>query len=287
MPSPTIVEKRAAFRRLHQQGCFVIPNPWDVGSARYLQHLGFPALATTSSGYAWSQGCRDNGVSREMALGHIAALAAATDVPLNADFEGGFAPDAAGVAENVRLCCRTGVAGLSIEDSTGDRARPLFAFDDAVDRVRAARAAIDESGGDVVLTARCEGFLVGVTDLEEVTRRLRAYASAGANCLYSPGVRTRDEIATVVAAVAPKPVNVLVGWPSDLTVADIAALGARRISVGGALARSAWGGFIRAARELAERGTFGGFAGAAPGADLDALFRADQETRSASRLSSP
>lgn len=276
MPSPTIDEKRAAFRHLHHHGCFVIPNPWDVGSARYLQSLGFAALATTSAGFAWTQGFADNGVSRDLALDHVAAIVAAVDVPVNADFEGGFASDPGGVAANVRLCCATGVAGLSIEDSTGDRALPLYELDTAVERIGAARSAIDGSGadGDVLLTARCEGFIAGLPDLDEVTRRLRAYAAAGADCLYAPGIRTREEIAAVVAAVAPKPVNVLVGWPSELTVPEIAALGARRVSVGGALARAAWGGFMRAAKELAERGTFGGFAAATPGADLEALFRA-------------
>jgi 2-methylisocitrate lyase-like PEP mutase family enzyme len=271
-----VAEKRAAFRRLHAQGCFVIPNPWDVGSALYLQHLGFPALATTSAGFAWSQGRPDNGATRDMALAHFAAVAAATDVPVNADFEGGYAADPAGVAANVRLCCATGVAGLSIEDSTGDAARPLYELAHAVERVRAAREAIDDCArgdGAVLLTARCEGFLVGVPDIEEVTRRLAAYAAAGADCLYAPHLKTREQIAAVVAAVAPRPVNVLVAWASELSVAAIAGLGARRISVGGALARAAWGGFMRAAQQLATEGTFGAFSAAAPGAELDALFR--------------
>ena len=278
MPTPS--EKRASFRKLHASGCFVIPNPWDVGSARYLQSLGFKALASTSSGFAWSQAMADNAITRDMALAHFAAMAEATDVPLNADFEGGFADDPQAVAENVRLCCDTGVAGLSIEDSTGDPARPLYDFDLALARVRAARAAIDKAGGEVVFTARCEGFLVGIADMEEVTRRLKAYSEAGADCLYAPAIKTREQIAAVVKAVAPKPVNVLIGWASDLSVADIAALGARRISVGGAMARAAWGGFIKAAREIAESGTFNGFAGAAPGAELNALFREDSAKRS-------
>lgn len=277
MPSPP--EKRAAFRKLHESGCFVIPNPWDVGSARYLQSLGYKALASTSSGYAWSQAMPDNGVPRDVALAHFAEMAAAADIPLNADFEGGFADDPDGVAESVRLCCGTGVAGLSIEDSTGDKAKPLYDFDLAVARVRAARAAIDKAGGDVIFTARCEGFLVGVADMSEVTRRLKAYSAAGADCLYAPAIKTREQIAAVVAAVAPKPVNVLIGWASDLSVADIAALGARRISVGGAMARSAWGGFMKAAKEIAETGTFNGFVGAAPGAELNALFSDDMTKR--------
>lgn len=277
MPSPS--EKRAAFRKLHESGCFVIPNPWDVGSARYLQSLGFKALASTSSGFAWSQAMPDNGITRDMALAHFTLMAAATDVPLNADFEGGFADDPDGVAESVRLCCSTGVAGLSIEDSTGDKAKPLYDFDLAVARVRAARAAIDKAAGDVVFTARCEGFLVGIADMSEVTRRLKAYAEAGADCLYAPAIKTREQIAEVIKAVAPKPVNILIGWASDLSVADIAALGARRISVGGAMARSAWGGFMKAAKEIATAGTFNGFVGAAPGAELNALFSDDVAKR--------
>lgn len=276
---PSISEKRAVFRKLHESGCFVIPNPWDVGSARCLQSLGFKALASTSSGFAWSQARPDNAITRDMALAHFTEMAAATDVPLNADFEGGFAHDPDGVGESVRLCCGTGVAGLSIEDSTGDASKPLYDFELAVARVRAARAAIDKAGGDVVFTARCEGFLVGVPDMNEITRRLKAYAEAGADCLYAPAIKTREQIAAVVKAVAPQPVNVLIGWASELSVADIAALGVRRISVGGAMARSAWGGFMKAARELAEAGTFNGFVGAAPGAELNVLFSEDVARR--------
>jgi 2-methylisocitrate lyase-like PEP mutase family enzyme len=220
-------------------------------------------------------------VPRDVMLAHFTELAAATDVPLNADFEGGYAEAPEGVAESVALCVKTGVAGLSIEDSTGDKANPLYPFDLAVARIKAARAAIDKSCEDVMLTARTEGFIRGRPDMDETLRRLRAFAEAGADCLYAPGIRTRDEIATVVNAVAPKPVNVLIGWPSDLTVKDIAKLGARRISVGGSLARSAWGGFIRAARQLADGGCFGGFADAAPAADLNAFFREDRTKRSA------
>jgi 2-methylisocitrate lyase-like PEP mutase family enzyme len=273
-------DKRRVFHRLHEAGCFVIPNPWDVGSARWLQSLGFKALATTSAGFAWSQGHPDNGISRDMALAHLAAMVAATDVPINADFENGFAPDAQGVAQNVGLAVEAGVAGLSIEDSTGHAAQPLFALDEAVARLRAARQAIDRRGGDTLLVGRAECFLVGRPDLDETITRLRAYASAGADCLYAPGLRTAEQIAAVVAAVAPKPVNLLVGWAAELTVADIAALGVRRISVGGALARAAWGGFVRAAKTLADEGRFDGFAQAAKGNELDAFFAADLKARS-------
>ena len=268
----SIADKRRAFQRLHDSGCFVIPNPWDAGSARYLQSLGFKALATTSAGFAWSKGCPDNGVSREMVLGHLRDMVAATEIPLNADFESGFATNAADVAESVRLAVETGVAGLSIEDSTGDAARPLYAIDDAVERIRAARRAIDKTGGDALLVGRAECFLVGRPDLAETITRLKAYAQAGADCLYAPGIRTREQIAAVVAAVAPKPVNLLVGAPSELTVNDIGALGVRRISVGGALARTAWAAFMHTARLIAEHGKFDGFASAAQGGELNSLF---------------
>ena len=270
--SPDIANKRRAFAALHQSGCFVIPNPWDAGSARYLQSLGFKALATTSAGFAWSHARADNGITRDMALAHLHEMVAAVDVPINADFETGFAPDAAGVAENVRLAVATGVAGLSIEDSTGDAGRPLFTLDEAVERIRAARGAIDRAGGGAMLVGRAECFLVGRPDLAETIARLQAYANAGADCLYAPGVTTREQIVALVEAVAPKPLNLLVGSASELTVADIAALGVRRISVGGALARSAWGGFMRSAQMLVEQGRFDGFADAASGKDLNALF---------------
>jgi len=269
---PSIADKRHAFQQMHEAGCFVIPNPWDVGSARFLQGLGFKALATTSSGFAWSQGRPDNGISRDMALAHLQEIVEATDLPLNADFESGFAADAAGVAESVRLAVGTGVAGLSIEDSTGSAAQPLYELDVAVARMRAARRAIDKAGGDTLLVGRAECFFVGRPDLEETIIRLKAYAQAGADCLYAPGIRTREQITAVVAAVAPKPFNLLVGSTSELTMQDIAALGVRRVSVGGALARSAWGGFMRAAKLLAEQGTFDGFANAASGNELNALF---------------
>jgi 2-methylisocitrate lyase-like PEP mutase family enzyme len=269
----SIADKRRAFHQLHKAGCFVIPNPWDIGSARYLQSLGFKALATTSSGFAWSHGRRDGGISRDMALAYFRDIVAATDLPVNADFESGFAEDAGGVAQSVRLAIDTGVAGLSIEDSTGDAKNPLYALDVAVDRVRAARKAIDEAGGDTLLVGRAEGFFVGRPDLDDTIRRLKAYANAGADCLYAPGIRTPDEIRAVVDAVAPKPFNLLVGSASKLTVKGIGDLGVRRVSVGGALARAAWGAFMRAASLLAAEGRFDGLANAASGPDLNSLFR--------------
>ena len=266
-----IPSRSRAFLHLHRSGCFVIPNPWDIGSARLLTQLGFKALATTSSGFAWSQGRSDNAMSLDETLGHLRAIARAVDVPVNADFEGGFAVDADAVAANVTLASTTGVAGLSIEDSTGDAQSPLFDFALAVERVAAARRAIDDSGTGLVLTARSEGFIVGRPDLAETIRRLVAFAEAGADCLYAPGIRATVDVASVVKAVAPKPVNVLVG--SDFaTVAALANLGVRRISVGGALARTAWSGFLDAAREIAERGTFTALARAIPFADLDGAF---------------
>ena len=273
----TVRDKRRAFRELHNQGCFVLPNPWDVGSARMLQGMGFKALATTSSGFAWSQAHADGQVARALVLEHLRAIAGATDLPVNADFESGFAGDSAGVAESVRMAIDTGVAGLSIEDSTGDPEHPLRDIDAALARLRAARAAIDEAGGDTLLVGRAENFIVGRPDLDDTLARLKAYAAAGADCLYAPGVRTREQIAAVVAAVAPKPVNLLIGWASDLTVQDVAAMGVRRISVGGALARAAWGGFLRAARGIAQHGRFDGFADAASGNDLNAFFKTARE----------
>lgn len=266
-------EKRRRFHELHRSGCFVIPNPWDAGSARYLQALGFEALATTSSGFAWSQGFPDGGMSREAVLAHLRALVEATDLPINADFEHGYAHDPDGVAESVRLAVETGVAGLSIEDSTGDAAKPLYDPDDAVARVRAARKAIDRAGGDTLLVGRAECFLVGRPDIDETISRLQAYAGAGADCLYAPGIRSPEHIRRVVDAVAPKPVNLLVGYASSVSVKEIAALGVRRISVGGALARAAWGGFMRAAKMLAEQGRFDGFGDAMPHDTLQSLMR--------------
>jgi 2-methylisocitrate lyase-like PEP mutase family enzyme len=269
---PSIADKRRAFHKLHESGCFIIPNPWDVGSARYLQGLGFKALATTSSGFAWSHGHGDGGMSRDRVLDHLTDMVEATDLPINADFEHGFAPDAAGVADSVRLAVESGVAGLSIEDSTGEAAQPLYELDDAVERIRAARKAIDKAGGDTLLVGRAECFLVGRPDIDHTIQRLKAYANAGADCLYAPGIRTAEHISAVVAAVAPKPVNLLMGWPGEFTLAQIAALGVRRVSVGGALARSAWGGFMRAAKLLLEQGKFDGFNGAASGNELDQFF---------------
>jgi 2-methylisocitrate lyase-like PEP mutase family enzyme len=273
--------RRAAFRALHERGCFVIPNPWDPGSAAYLQHLGFPALATSSGGFAFARGLPDGerAVTLDMALEHIAEIAAATDLPVNADFQAGYADDPEGVGRNVARCVATGVAGLSIEDATGDPGRPLYDLPLAVDRVRAARAAIDASATGVLLTARAECFLVGHADpLRESIRRLQAYAEAGADVLYAPGPTQPDDLRSIVSAVAPKPVNVLMGASTGLRTRDLAALGARRISVGSALARAAWGAFARAARALAEEGSFAGFEGAMPYRDLDALF-AERGTR--------
>src|SRR5437762_10411504 len=252
---PTTAEKRATFRRLHASGCFVIPNPWDIGTVKYLQSMGFKALATTSAGFAWSRGHADGAVARDEMLAHIAELSVAADVPMNADFEGGYAHEPAGVAESVRLCCATGVSGLSIEDSTGNKEKPLYDIPFAVERMKAARAAIDKAAPDLMLTGRAEGFISGVPDLEQMIARLKAYANAGADCLYAPGIKTREQIEAVVKAVAPKPVNLLTPG-SHMTVAKLAQLGVRRISVGGALARTAWTGFIAAAQEIAREGTF-------------------------------
>jgi len=276
---PSIADKRRAFQQLHAAGCFVIPNPWDIGSARFLQGLGFKALATTSSGFAWSQGRPDGGITRDSALAHLEEIVAATDLPVNADFENGFALDAADVAESVRLAIATGVAGLSIEDSTGDAAKPLYEVGAAVERIRSARRAIDKAGGDTLLVGRAECFLHGRPDLEETIGRLKAYAQAGADCLYAPGIRMREQIVAVVAGVAPQPLNLLVGSASNLTLQEIAALGVRRVSVGGALARSAWGGFMQAAKLIAEQGKFDGFASAASGNELNSFFRDDVKKR--------
>ena len=261
-------DRVAAFRRLHSAGCFVMPNPWDVGSARALEQLGFPALATTSAGFAWTTGRADNGVSLDQTLDHLRAVSDAVAVPVNADFEGGFAVEPEQVAEHVRRAADTGIAGLSVEDSTGDEELPLHDVDLAVERIRAARQAIDASGTGIVLTARSEGFVVGRPDIDETVRRLRAYSDAGADCLYAPRISTVEQVTAVVTAVAPKPVNLLVNAPF-VTVAEAAALGVRRISVGGTLARTAWGGFLEAAREIAQSGTFSRFEGLP---DVDALF---------------
>jgi 2-methylisocitrate lyase-like PEP mutase family enzyme len=278
---PTVADKRKAFRKLHEAGCFVIPNPWNAGSARYLQGLGFPALATTSSGHAHAQGYADGTQSRDDVLAHYRELAVATAVPLNADFENGFSDEPEGVAENVARCIATGVAGLSIEDAPKS-ATPVYEFDFSVARVKAARAAIDRAGGDVVFTARAENFIRGRPDLDDTIRRLKAYAAAGADCLYAPGLKTREEIEAVVEAVAPKPVNFLNGGAFGFTVADIAAMGVRRISVGGSLARVAMQAFIRTATEIARDGKFDGFAGLITNAELNRFFSEDDK-----RTSSP
>jgi 2-methylisocitrate lyase-like PEP mutase family enzyme len=270
MPATT-ADKRATFRKMHETGCFVLPNPYDVGSARALQHLGFKAIASTSAGYAWSIGRADNRVTLEDVLQHLTALCDAVDLPVNADFEGGFAHKPEKVAANVARAVKTGVAGLSIEDSTGDAAKPLYERAFAIERIRAARAAINADNSDVLLVGRCEGFLVGQADLNMVIDRLQAYAEAGADCLYAPGIKSKEQIAAVVQALHPKPVNLLIG-ASGLSVAEAADLGVRRISVGGSLARAAWGGFMRAAREIAEKGSFTELGNGYPGGDLNKMF---------------
>ncbi|HEX5961196.1 MAG TPA: isocitrate lyase/phosphoenolpyruvate mutase family protein [Rhodanobacteraceae bacterium] len=272
MDTHRFAARRAAFRKLHESGCFLVPNPWDAGSAHALASLGFKALATTSSGFAWSRAQPDHAPDIDMVLAHCREIVAATPLPVNADFEHGHAESVDGLKKNVRRCVETGVAGLSIEDSTGDAAQPLYGFDEAVARMRAARAAIDAAGGDVLLVGRAECFLEGHPDaLNESIRRLRAYAEAGADCLYAPGAGKPDDIRAIVAAVAPRPVNVLVGRPAPYTLADLATMGVRRVSVGGALAGAAWGGFLRAARGLGQ-GRFDGFADNATHAELDGLF---------------
>src|SRR3984957_7392768 len=271
--------RRAAFRKLHESGCFVLPNPWDVGTARYLRHLGFQALATTSAGFAFSRGLADSEVPRDMVLSHIAEIVAAVDLPVNADFESGYSRDPEGVAENVRLCVETGVAGLSIEDATGYLSKPLYDLPLAVERIKVAREAIGTSG--VLLIGRAECFLVGHAEpLKEAILRLQAYAEAGADVLYAPGVRERADIHAIVSAVSPKPVNVLMSSNTGLKVSDLAELGVRRISVGSSLARTAWGGFIRAAKAIAEDGSFAEFDSSAPFGDLNNFFRDDLEKRS-------
>jgi len=267
----TTADKRTTFRKLHESGCFIIPNPVDVGTAKALQHLGFKALASTSAGFAWTIGKADNRVTVDDVCDHLTAICAAVDIPVNADFEDGFAHEADKVGANVARAVKTGVAGLSIEDFTGDNAKPLFDSALAVDRIRAARKAIDADNSGVLLTGRCEAFLRGQKDLKLVIDRLTAYAEAGADCLYAPGIATPEEISAVVKAVAPKPVNLLVGaaGPSLKQAGD---LGVRRISVGGALARTAWAGFLSAAKEIATGGTFTGLANAVPFAEINGAF---------------
>ena len=279
MPStrPSTADKRKTFRALHQSGCFVIPNPWNVGSARYLQGLGFKAIASTSSGHAHSEGYPDGAQSMDQVLAHYRELAAATDIPLNADFENGFADDPEAVAENVTRCIATGVAGLSIEDSPQQSATPLYDFDAALARVKAARAAIDKAGGDVTFTARTEGFIRGRPDIDETIRRLKAFADAGADCLYSPGIKTREHIEATVKAVGGKAINFLNMGPLGFTVSDLAGMGVRRISVGGSLARVAMHAFIKTATQIAQEGKFDGFAGLISNADLNKFFSEDRK----------
>src|SRR6478609_450293 len=275
----SIAEKRRTFRALHQTGCWVIPNPWNIGTARYLQGLGFKALATTSAGYAHSYGYSDGDVTKDMVLAHCREIAQAADVPVNADFENGYADDPDEMAANVRLCIETGVAGLSIEDYTGRDSDPLYDFDLAVKRVRAARDAIDKAGGDVIFTARTEGFIRNRPDLDETIRRLRAFADAGADCLYSPGIKTREQITATIKAVAPKPINFLNSSAFGYTVSDLAALGVRRISVGGTLARVAMNAFVVSARQISEEGKFDSFAGIVSNAELNKFFHDDLPQR--------
>jgi 2-methylisocitrate lyase-like PEP mutase family enzyme len=277
---PSTADKRRIFKALHQSGCFVIPNPWNVGTARYLQGLGFKALATTSSGHAHSEGYADGAQSIDDVLAHYRELAEATDIPLNADFENGFADDPDGVAANVTRCIATGVAGLSIEDSPNNSTTPLYDFDLTVARVRAARSAIDKAGGEVVFTARSEGFIRGRPDLEETLRRVKAFVAAGADCIYTPGIRSREQIEAVVKAAAPKAVNFLNSSAFGFTVSDIAAMGVRRISVGGSLARIAMHAFIKTATEIATDGKFDGFDGLISNQELNKFFSEDRKKMS-------
>jgi 2-methylisocitrate lyase-like PEP mutase family enzyme len=266
----SVAQRREVFRALHESGCFALPNPWDIGSAKYLQHLGFKAIATTSAGFAFSRGLSDGAVKRDDMLAHIKELVEATDIPVNADFENGYADDPNDVAKSVRLCIATGVAGLSIEDATDRKESRVYDVDLAVERIKAACEAIGDTG--VVLVGRAEGFLVGREKIDQVIKRLVAYSEAGADCLYAPGFKERDHIKEIIECVAPKPSNILIGGPIGLTMGDAAELGARRVSVGGAFARAGWGGFIRSAKELIERGTFDELANAASYAELQKLF---------------
>jgi 2-methylisocitrate lyase-like PEP mutase family enzyme len=282
LPVSHFTARRAAFRQLHESGCFVIPNPWDVGTARYLRHLGFQALATTSAGFAFSRGLPDAdwAVSRDLVLSHIAEIVRATELPVNADFESGYANEPENVAKNVALCIQTGVAGLSIEDATGDRSKPLYDLAAAVERIAAARKAVDESNTGVLLVGRAECYLVGHSDpLRESIRRLQAYAEAGADVLYAPGPTERRDIQEIVNALKPKPVNVLMGANIGMTAAQLADLGVRRISVGSSLARAAWTGFVRAAKLIAGEGSFAGFDDLIPYAELNGFFRENHRNR--------
>jgi 2-methylisocitrate lyase-like PEP mutase family enzyme len=274
----SVIDRRRTFRKLHESGCFVIPNPWNVGTARFLQGQGFKALATTSSGFAHAQGYADGAVARDSVLAHLREIADAVDIPVNADFEGGYADDPATVAENVRLAVATGIAGISIEDATGDGSNPLYDFDLAVARVRAARAAINEADGPI-FTARSEGFIVGRPDLAETIRRLTAFSDAGADCLYAPGIQSREQITAVVQAVSPKPVNFLMSSATNFAVDDLAQMGVRRISLGGTLSRVAWTAVSKAVRLITEEGRFDLLSGAMPNAELNAFFREDVKRR--------
>jgi 2-methylisocitrate lyase-like PEP mutase family enzyme len=266
----SIEQKRVEFRQLHETGCFALPNPWDAGTAKYLQHLGFKAIATTSAGFAFSRGLPDGSVKRDDMLAHIRELVEATDIPVNADFENGYADDPNWCAENSRLCAETGVAGLSIEDAADRKESPLYDLNLAVERIHAVREALHGTG--VLLVGRAEGFLVGREKLDQVIKRLVKYSEAGAECLYAPGFKDRDSNKAIVEAVTPKPVNVLIGGPGGMTMRDAEEIGGRRVSVGGAFARAAWGGFIRSAKELMEQGTFGELQHAASYAELQKLF---------------
>lgn len=265
--------KRELFRELHRTGCFVLPNPWDIGSAKLLAEQGFKSLATTSAGYAWSRGRADGDLSRTEILEHLRIMVGAVNLPIHADFESGFSDTAEGVFDSVTMALDTGVAGISIEDSTGNPGSPLREIGESVERITAARAAIDAAGGGALLTGRAENFFVGIPDLDDTVLRLKAYADAGADCLYAPGIKTRNEISVVVSAVAPKPVNVLIGWDSDFTLQDIADLGVRRVSLGGGLARAAWGGFMKSMRTIAVEGRFDGLSSKPSGAELNKLFK--------------
>lgn len=280
-PQPTdIAQRRRVFRELHRTGCFVMPNPWDRGSARYLQGLGFKALGTTSAGAAWSRARSDGNLSLDEVLEHLEDIVQATALPVNADFESGFAQSAVGIADNLRKAVDSGVAGISLEDASGIASNPVRDIDSSIARLQVARAVLDEYGPDApLLIGRAENFSVGNPDLEDTIVRLRAYANAGADVLYAPGVSTREEIAALVEAVHPRPLNVLVGSDTALTFADIASLGVRRISVGSALARSAWGGFMRAAQSIAEDGRFD-FGRPASGRELNSFFKLSTETPS-------
>ena len=267
----TSADKRAAFKKLHQSGCFIIPNPFDVGSARALQHLGFKALASTSAGFAWTIAKADNHVTVDEVCDHLTAICAAVDLPVNADYEGGFADEPEKVGANVARGVKTGVAGLSIEDSTTGSPKGLYDFALAVERIKAARKAIDADNSGVMLTGRCEAYLIGQPNLALVIERLNAYSEAGADCLYAPGIKTREDIAAIVKAVHPKPVNLLIG-ASGLSLKEATDLGVRRISVGGSLARTAWSGFMKTAREMADQGTFTELANGYPGGELNKMF---------------